>query len=406
MEDQVTKNEASTIKTQLSGTTEVGTTIGVYLKEERQKKNLSLKQISQKTKINLTQLEYLEEDKLDLLPNKAYVIGYLKSYSKVLGIEPHIPMSHLDVTYSILNPSKSTDIKKDQIPAEAVDKKPYMIIAALIIVIFVLVVVYALKTNPVQEANQSVTTQANENQTISAPELALANSTDDKAQSGQLTETTPGSAIPSSQTEAVIQTQTPKINHENLPINDLKQASIPNKNEKTLEAAKQTSLDEKKNEETKEEDKKDEPAFAPMQKELYAYATNPSEEVLKYIPSDIKNNVVPNKQNVFIYAHKGDSWLTYQIDDRDPRQNILTQNSSINLVGSVIKVFFGNVNATTVFLNGKLININTRTGVRNLVFPEEKGSQYVFPLFIFNKQTGEVTTSEEYLKEKKAKKNL
>src|SRR3989339_992816 len=131
MEDQVTKNEPSTIKNQLSETAEVGITIGVFLKEERQKKNLSLKQISQKTKINMTQLEYLEEDKLDLLPNKAYVVGYLKSYSKVLGIEPHIPMSHLDITYSILNPSKGTDLKKDQIVAEEIDKKPYMIIGAL-----------------------------------------------------------------------------------------------------------------------------------------------------------------------------------------------------------------------------------------------------------------------------------
>ena len=405
MEDQVTKNETSAIKTQLSGTTEVGTTIGVYLKEERQKKNLSLKQISQKTKINLTQLEYLEEDKLDLLPNKAYVIGYLKSYSKVLGIEPHIPMSHLDVTYSILNPSKGTDIKKDQMVSEDGDKKPYMIIAGLITVIFVLVVVYALKTNPVKESNQPVATQSTENQINSVSGPALTNNADDKTQPAQLTETTPGSVIPSSQTETVIQTQTPKTNNENLQTAVAKQELVLNKNEKTLELAKQTPLEEKKKEETKEEDEKDEHTFAPMQKKLYAYAANPSEEVLKYMPSDIKSNVVPNKQNVFIYAHKGDSWLTYQIDDKDPRQNILTQNSSINLVGSVIKVFFGNVNATTVFLNGKLININTRTGVRNLVFPEEKSSQYVFPLFIFNKQTGEVITSEEYLKEKKAKKN-
>jgi len=405
MEDQVTKNETSAIKTQLSGTTEVGTTIGVYLKEERQKKNLSLKQISQKTKINLTQLEYLEEDKLDLLPNKAYVIGYLKSYSKVLGIEPHIPMSHLDVTYSILNPSKGTDIKKDQMVSEDGDKKPYMIIAGLITVIFVLVVVYALKTNPVKESNQPVATQSTENQINSVSGPALTNNADDKTQPAQLTETTPGSVIPSSQTETVIQTQTPKTNNENLQTAVAKQELVLNKNEKTLELAKQTPLEEKKNEETNEEDLKDEPKFAPMQKELYAFAANPPEEALKYMPSDIKTNVVPNKQNVFIYAHKGDSWLTYQVDDKDPRQNILTQNSSINLVGSVIKVFFGNVNATTVFLNGKLININTRTGVRNLVFPEEKSSQYVFPLFIFNKQTGEVITSEEYLKEKKAKKN-
>ncbi|OFZ27230.1 MAG: hypothetical protein A2381_03495 [Bdellovibrionales bacterium RIFOXYB1_FULL_37_110] len=393
MEDQVTKNEPSTIKNQLSGTTEVGTTIGVFLKEERQKKNLSLKQISQKTKINMTQLEYLEEDKLDLLPNKAYVVGYLKSYSKVLGIEPHIPMSHLDITYSILNPSKGTDLKKDQIVAEEIDKKPYMIIGALITIIFVLVVVYALKTNPVKETDpSSVTTEVNQNQSSNANEPAVADSTLNETPPAQLTETTPVVAAPNTNTE---------IQKITFP----KEEPAQNNNDQTLKPVKQTQVEEKKNEEIKAEDKKDEPAFAPMQKKLYAFATNPPEETLKYLPSDIKNNVVPGKQNVFIYAHKGDSWLTYQVDDKDPRQSILTQNSSINLVGSIIKVFFGNVNATTVFLNGKLININTRTGVRNLIFPEEKSSQFVFPLFIFNKQTGEVITSEEYLREKNAKKN-
>ena len=405
MEDQVTKNEPTTIKNQSSKAAEVGITIGVFLKEERQKKNLSLKQISQKTKINLTQLEYLEDDKLDLLPNKAYVVGYLKSYSKVLGIEPHIPMSHLDVTYSILNPLKNIDAKKDQIPVEDVDKKPYMIIGALITIIFALVVLYALRTNPVQDSDAPIATELNENQTRTANEPALAGNTSNETPPGQMTETNLVSGAPANQTEPANQAQALKPDTAVPQPVLAKEESAQNKTAVPVAPAQQPQLEEKKNEEAKEEDKKDEHTFSPMQKKLYAFAANPSEESLKYLPSDIRNNVVSGKQNVFIYAHKGDSWLTYQVDDRDPRQTILTQNSSVNLVGSVIKVFFGNVNATTVFLNGKLININTRTGVRNLVFPEEKSSQFVFPLFIFNKQTGEVITSEEYLKEKNTKKN-
>ncbi|MCK5073969.1 MAG: helix-turn-helix domain-containing protein, partial [Bacteriovoracaceae bacterium] len=83
-------------------------TIGKFLKEQRNKKNLTLRQISHKTKISITQLEHLENDRLNLLPNKAYVIGYLKPVSKLLGLNQKTCMDYLNDTYNILFPTHSS----------------------------------------------------------------------------------------------------------------------------------------------------------------------------------------------------------------------------------------------------------------------------------------------------------
>ena len=82
-------------------------TIGEFIRLKRENKNLSLKQISQKTKISTTKLEFLENDRLDKLPNKAYVKGYIKSYAKILGDNHDEYINNLDETYQILFPQNN-----------------------------------------------------------------------------------------------------------------------------------------------------------------------------------------------------------------------------------------------------------------------------------------------------------
>ena len=62
-------------------------TIGELLKEKREKKGLSMKQISEIIKIRVEYLKALEEGDYSLFPSEVYLKGFLKNYSKYLGVE-------------------------------------------------------------------------------------------------------------------------------------------------------------------------------------------------------------------------------------------------------------------------------------------------------------------------------
>jgi len=66
---------------------------GSFLKAERLKKNKSLKDIADSTRIGVFTLEALEADKTELLPPEAYVRGFIKVYARELDISPDEPLA-------------------------------------------------------------------------------------------------------------------------------------------------------------------------------------------------------------------------------------------------------------------------------------------------------------------------
>lgn len=61
--------------------------IGETLREARERKNLTLKDAEEATKIRLKYLQDLENENFEDLPGRAYAIGFLKTYAKYLQIE-------------------------------------------------------------------------------------------------------------------------------------------------------------------------------------------------------------------------------------------------------------------------------------------------------------------------------
>jgi cytoskeleton protein RodZ len=59
---------------------------GRYLQRERRMRDVPLERIAQITKINLSMLEALENDRLEDLPSPAIVKGFLRAYAQVLGL--------------------------------------------------------------------------------------------------------------------------------------------------------------------------------------------------------------------------------------------------------------------------------------------------------------------------------
>lgn len=60
---------------------------GEFLKGERERRGISLKEVSCVTKVRYAYLRALEDEDLSELPGPVYVRGYLSSYSRFLGLD-------------------------------------------------------------------------------------------------------------------------------------------------------------------------------------------------------------------------------------------------------------------------------------------------------------------------------
>ena len=65
-----------------------GETLGKYLRQQRESKKISLREVAKSTKIRDHILEAIEGDQYHLLPPSTYVKGFLLSYAKYLGLNP------------------------------------------------------------------------------------------------------------------------------------------------------------------------------------------------------------------------------------------------------------------------------------------------------------------------------
>lgn len=61
---------------------------GEYLKRERELRELSLREISDETKISYRYLEAIEENNEAKLPAEVFVKGFVKSYANYIGLDP------------------------------------------------------------------------------------------------------------------------------------------------------------------------------------------------------------------------------------------------------------------------------------------------------------------------------
>jgi len=63
-------------------------TIGARLRQIRESKNLTIKQIAEDTNISSSYIEALENEDFDRFPGETYIIGFIRSYAEYLRIEP------------------------------------------------------------------------------------------------------------------------------------------------------------------------------------------------------------------------------------------------------------------------------------------------------------------------------
>ncbi len=79
--------------------------IGSTLREARVRRNLSLQQVEEDTKIRAKYVQAMENEDFDIMPGPTYVKGFLRTYSTYLGLDPRI----------ILDEYRSRDMPSNEI---------------------------------------------------------------------------------------------------------------------------------------------------------------------------------------------------------------------------------------------------------------------------------------------------
>ncbi len=347
-------------------------TLGKMIKTKREEKGLSLKVISQQTKIHIGLLESLEADQYEKLPSKAYVRGFVKSTSKILSLDQELALHLLDMAYSKLAPPVAVSSNNQEMKNETARNT-----------------LSAIAATPL-ETVKSVTASSG---------LFLAKSAAVVLIVGIVGFNVKNFMEKSSEdTEVKLPEVLTTLHKKKPPVK--KEAPKPIETEPKVEEPIQVNLIQDKN--TKSDVTVNDINLQTISigERQFAEDTSMSAEKIKEaLPAKYIVTPVKGTETVFINATEGDSWLTYKVDDKDIKKYVLRQGRTLFLRGSLIRLFIGNTYSLKVFYNNKPINLNivNKSGVKNLVIPEEMKTKYMAPLFVFQ-EDGTVMTSDEYLK--------
>lgn len=71
-----------------------GGSFGEWLRRQREMREISLRDIADRTKISLRYLEAMEADRFDLLPAPIFAKGFLREYARYVGLSPDEVVNH------------------------------------------------------------------------------------------------------------------------------------------------------------------------------------------------------------------------------------------------------------------------------------------------------------------------
>ncbi len=348
--------------------------IGSYLKKARHEKGLTLRAISAHTKINKTILENLENNNLKELPNKAYVVGFVKSYSKALGLSQKLGLKLLESTYNQQSDKKEDSFVLTIVPKETEKHKekqdPSFILPLVFFTILVLASFY-LYTNHEKVSEQISSKKTEEKIIIGSetlnPKTPLKENNDSFITPTQVKENDPIIEENEIKTEEIIAVKEVEKKEEKVLVN----GEWPDRN------------------------------FYKTSKELYNFSfESKDKEGLNDIPNKYKVLPAEGNKSLLIHALDDDNWLTYQVNNESIKRFILKQGNFLRLEGEIIKITFGNVKKARIYLDNIPLSIPSRTGVTSIIIPQDRKKDFYFPPFIYSLNGQKVITSDEYMAQK------
>lgn len=82
--------------------------LGEELRREREFREISLREISEATKINMRMLEAIEHDNFKVLPGGIFNRNFIRAYAEFIGVDPEIAVRKYEVQVA--------EAKEDKIP--------------------------------------------------------------------------------------------------------------------------------------------------------------------------------------------------------------------------------------------------------------------------------------------------
>ncbi len=73
---------------------ELGSSFGGWLRRQREAREISLREVAERTKISLRYLEAMEEDRFEVLPAPVFAKGFLREYARYVGLSPDEVVNH------------------------------------------------------------------------------------------------------------------------------------------------------------------------------------------------------------------------------------------------------------------------------------------------------------------------
>lgn len=71
-----------------------GASFGTWLRRQREAREISLRQIAERTKISMRYLQAMEDDRFEVLPAPVFAKGFLREYARYVGLSPDDVVNH------------------------------------------------------------------------------------------------------------------------------------------------------------------------------------------------------------------------------------------------------------------------------------------------------------------------
>jgi len=117
--------------------TEGKLTLGQYFRLEREKRGITLETIEKQTKISKQTLQFMEDDRLDVLPPRAFLRGFLQCIAKEFDMDGEELIRHLDEALTDYGKAKT-------LGQERIKRRKGRLIYLIIIVIIVAAIAVGL----------------------------------------------------------------------------------------------------------------------------------------------------------------------------------------------------------------------------------------------------------------------
>ena len=112
---------------------------GLILRQERERRGLSIEEVASQMRLSTRQVEALEGDDYDALPGKVFVRGFIGNYARLLQIDPNPLFDALTLPEESTAPQKN-----EEIPFPSGRKKSWVHYAIWIVLLVFPILVYEM----------------------------------------------------------------------------------------------------------------------------------------------------------------------------------------------------------------------------------------------------------------------